>query len=87
MGKPKPGGTPDFRPATPSPMGEVTRGRDAQMQSNRGNKSMGGGGISRPNMGSGGGGGGGGGGGKKFVPPQGKMGGGGGGGGGRGRRH
>ena len=84
VGKPKPGGTPDYRPSKPSPMGEVTRGRDAKMQSNRGNKSMGGG----INPGGGGGGqfkgGGGGGGGKKFVPPR--KGGGGGGGGGRGRR-
>lgn len=89
VGKPRPGGTPDYRPSKPSPMGEVTRGRDAKMQSTRGNKSMGGGGINRPDFNPGGGGGGGkmkgggGGGGKKFVPPR-K--GGGGGGGGRGRR-
>jgi len=76
VGKPRPGATADNRPKTPSPMGEVTRGRDAKMQSSRGNKAMGGGGINRPN--------GGGGGGKKFIPPKGK--GGGGGGGGRGRR-
>lgn len=88
VGQPRPGGTPDYRPKTPSPMGEVTRGRDAQMQSSRGNKSMGGGGINRPDFNPGGGGkmksggGGGGGGGKKFIPPQSK----GGGGGGRGRR-
>ena len=95
VGKPRPGGTADTRPKTPSPMGEVTRGRDAQMQSNRGNQSMGGGGINRPNAGGGGGGGGGGGnkmksggggggGGKKFIPPKPSSGGGGG--GGRGRR-
>ncbi len=90
VGQPRPGATPDYRPKTPSPMGEVTRGRDAQMQSNRGNKAMGGGGINRPDFNPGGGGGGkvgggsGGGGGKKFIPPKGK--GGGGGGGGRGRR-
>jgi hypothetical protein len=93
VGKPRPGGTPDYRPSKPSPMGEVTRGRDAQKQSTRGNKSMGGGGINRPDFNPGGGGGGGGnkiksggggGGGKKFVPPR--KGGGGGGGGGRGRR-
>ncbi|MCA3554154.1 DUF3300 domain-containing protein [Aestuariivirga sp.] len=90
VGKPRPGATQDVRPAMPSPMGEVTRGRDAQMQSTRGNKSMGGGGINRPDFNPGGGGGGkvkgggggGGGGGKKFVPAN-K---GGGGGGGRGRR-
>ncbi|MCA3560721.1 MAG: DUF3300 domain-containing protein [Aestuariivirga sp.] len=89
VGKPRPGATKDVRPPMPSPMGEVTRGRDAQMQSMRGNKSMGGGGINRPDFNPGGGGGGkikggGGGGGKKFVPAN--RGGGGGGGGGRGRR-
>ena len=83
VGKPRPGATADNRPKTPSPMGEVTRGRDAKAQSNRGNKSMGGGGISRPQGGGGGNkvGGGGGASKKKFVP-KGK----GGGGGGRGRR-
>ena len=60
-------------------MGEVTRGRDAKAQSSRGNKSMGGGGINRPNVDGGGGGGGG----KKKFVPKGKSGGGG---GGRGRR-
>ena len=63
------------------------RGRDAKAQANRGNKSMGGGGINRPEFNGGGGGGGkkaGGGGGnkKKFVPKS-K---GGGGGASRGRR-
>jgi len=87
VGKPRPAATPDTRPKTPSPMGEVKRGRDAKAQGNRGNKSMGGGGINRPDFNPGGGGGGGkkmggGGGGKKFIPPKGK----GGGGGGRGRR-
>jgi hypothetical protein len=43
VGKPKPGLSPDTRPKTPSPLGEVTRGRDADLQSLRGNKSMGGG--------------------------------------------
>ena len=82
VGKPRPGATLDNRPKTPSPMGEVTRGRDAKTQSNRGNKSMGGGGIN-PNFKPSGGGGGGGN--KKFIPPK-KKGGGGGGGGNRGRR-
>lgn len=82
VGKPRPGGTADNRPKTPSPMGDVKRGRDAQMQSMRGNKSMGGGGINRPQFN--GGGGGGGGGKKKFIPQGGKKMGGGG--GGRGRR-
>jgi hypothetical protein len=81
VGKPRPGGTPDYRPKTPSPMGEVTRGRDAKAQSNRGNKSMGGGGVNRQNFKPSGGGGGGGG--RKYIPPKSK---GGGGGGGRGRR-
>ncbi|WP_395688616.1 DUF3300 domain-containing protein [Aestuariivirga sp.] len=43
VGKPKPGLAPENRPRTPSPLGEVTRGRDADIQSLRGNKSMGGG--------------------------------------------
>lgn len=76
VGQPKPGLTKDIRPKTPPPLGEITRGRDADLQSLRGNKSMGGG-IQRP--------GGGGGGGQKFVPKH-KMGGGGGGGGRRARR-
>ncbi|WP_421696713.1 DUF3300 domain-containing protein [Aestuariivirga sp.] len=87
VGKPKPGLDQDVRPKTPSPLGEVTRGRDAKAQSNRGNKAMGGG-ASRPNFNPGGGGGGGGS--KKFVPKH-NMGGGGGGrsggGGGGGRGH
>ena len=80
VGKPKPAAQIDRRPKNVSPLGEVTRNRDAIKQSNRGNRSMGGG-YSRPSMGGGGGGGGG----KKFVP---KHGGGGGlaRGGGRGRR-
>ena len=49
VGKPKPGLDQDVRPKTPSPLGEVTRGRDAKAQSNRGNKAMGGG-ASRPNF-------------------------------------
>lgn len=92
VGKPRPGATADTRPKTPSPMGEVTRGRDANKQASRGNKSMGGGGINRPQMNGGGGGGGGnkiggggGGGGKKKFVPKGKKSGGGG--GSRGRRH
>lgn len=72
VGQPKPGLSKDMRPKTPSPLGDVTRGRDADLQSMRGNRSMGGG-IQRP---------GGGGGGQKFVPRRG----GGGGGGHRGRR-
>jgi hypothetical protein len=75
VGQPKPGLTKDMRPKNPPPLGEVTRGRDADLQSLRGNKSMGGG-FDRPQ--------GGGGGGQKFVPKH-KMGGGGGG-GRRGRR-
>ncbi|MFM8747790.1 MAG: DUF3300 domain-containing protein [Aestuariivirga sp.] len=67
VGQPKPGLSKDIRPNTPPPLGEITRGRDADMQSLRGNKSMGGG-IKRPS---------GGGGGQKFVPKH-KMGGGGG---------
>jgi hypothetical protein len=76
VGKPKPGLTKDVRPKTPSPLGEINRGRDVDLQSMRGNKSMGGG-IQRPS--------GGGGGGAKFVPKH-KMGGGGRGGSLRGRR-
>lgn len=81
VGKPKAATQVDRRPKNASPLGEVTRSRDAIQQSNRGNKSMGGG-IKRPDLGGGGGGGGGK---KKFVP---KHGGGGGmaRGGGRGRR-
>lgn len=87
VGKPRPAATADYRPKTPSPIGEVTRGRDANKQAARGNKSMGGGGINRPQLNGGGGGGskiGSGGGGKKKFVPQGKKGGAGG--GGRGRR-
>ena len=87
VGKPKPAAKMDYRPKTASPLGEVTRNRDAIKQSNRGNKSMGGG-MQRPNMQMPkmGGGGGGGGGNKKFVPKHKSGGGGGGRGGGRGRR-
>ncbi len=88
VGKPKPGVSKDARPKSPSPLGEVNRGRDTKNQSSRGNKSMGGG-INPPKS-MGGGGGGGGGGKKKFVPKHSVGGGGGGnfggGGGGRGRR-
>jgi hypothetical protein len=83
VGKPKPAAKIDNRPKNVSPLGEVTRSRDAVKQSNRGNKAMGGG-YKPPKMGGGGGGGGGG---KKAVMPKHKVGGGGGGrGGGRGRR-
>lgn len=88
VGKPKAGLSKDARPKTPSPLGEVNRGRDTKIQSNRGNKAMGGG-INRQNFNPGGGGGGGG---KKKIVPKHKMSGGGGGGnfggggGGRGRR-
>lgn len=87
VGKKKPGVSKDARPKTPSPLGEVNRGRDTKIQSNRGNKSMGGG-MNRPDFNPGGGGGGGAN--KKIIPKH-KMGGGGGGGnvgggGGRGRR-
>lgn len=53
VGKPKPGLDRDLRPKTPSPLGEVTRGRDADIQSLRGNKAMGGG-LNRPASGGGG---------------------------------
>lgn len=81
VGKPRPAATFDNRPQNVSPLGEVTRSRDAIKQSNRGNKAMGGG-YKPPKMGGGGGGGGG----NKMVMPKHKMGGGGGRGGGRGRR-
>jgi Protein of unknown function (DUF3300) len=67
-GKPKPGARQDMRSKRPSPMGDVTRGRNAKAYSNRGARSMGGGmrGGGRPQMyrprGGGGGGGRGGGG-------------------------
>jgi hypothetical protein len=82
VGKPRPAATMDYRPKNASPLGEVTRNRDAVKQSNRGNKAMGGGFKPPKNMGGGGGGGGG----KSMSMPKHKMGGGGGGGGGRGRR-
>ena len=68
VGKPRPAAKIDTRPQQVSPLGEVTRGRDAVRQSERGNKAMGGG---MQNMNRGGGGGG-----KKFVPKH-NMGGGG----------
>jgi hypothetical protein len=80
VGKPKPAAKLDNRPKNVSPLGEVTRSRDAVKQSNRGNKAMGGG-FKPPKMGGGGGGGGGN---KKMVKPKHKMSGGGG--GGRGKR-
>lgn len=85
VGKPKPANKMDSRPASLSPLGDVTRGRDATAQSKRGNKAMGGGversDFKRPS-----------GGGNKapnLKAPKHKMGGGGGGGGGpkRKRRH
>ncbi|MCA3575465.1 MAG: DUF3300 domain-containing protein [Aestuariivirga sp.] len=79
VGKPKPAAKRDNRPKNVSPLGEVTRSRDAIKQSNRGNKAMGGG-FNPPKMGGGGGGGG-----KKMQMPKHKMSGGGGG-RGRGRR-
>ncbi len=42
-GKPKPAARPDVRPKNPSPLGDINRGRDTKIQSNRGGKSMGGG--------------------------------------------
>lgn len=72
VGKPKPAAKVDKRPKKVSPLGEVTRNRDAVKHSSRGNKAMGGG-FKPPK----------GGGGKKMVKPKHKMGGGG---GGRGRR-
>jgi hypothetical protein len=68
----------DKRPATVSPLGDVTRSRDAIKQSNRGNKAMGGG-FNPPKIGGGGGGGGT----KKIVMPKHNLGGGG---SGRGKR-
>ena len=56
VGKPKPAAKFDNRPATPSPLGEMTRSRDAQNFSERGNKAMGGGVQKRPQISSGGGG-------------------------------
>ena len=78
VGKPKPAAKVDKRPKNVSPLGDVTRGKDAIKQSNRGNKAMGGG-FKPPKVGGGGGGGGK----KKMVMPKHKMGGGG---GGRGKR-
>jgi hypothetical protein len=78
VGKPKPAAKVDNRPKNVSPLGDVTRGRDAVKQSNRGNKAMGGG-YKPPKVGGGGGGGGK----KKMVMPKHKVGGGG---GGRGKR-
>jgi hypothetical protein len=82
VGKPKPAAKIDNRPKNASPLGEVTRGRDAIKQSDRGKKAMGGG-FKPPKVSGGGGGGGGK---KKTVMPKHKVSGGGGRGGGRGRR-
>ncbi len=81
VGKPRPAAKIDRRPQNLSPLGEVTRNRDAVRHSERGNKAMGGG-YKPPKIG--GGGGGGGGGGNKMSMPKHKVGGGGG--GGRARR-
>lgn len=76
VGKPKPANKIDNRPDKPSPLGDVTRGRDAMEQSKRGNKSMGGGferpDFDRPSGGNA----------PKFNAPKHKMGAGGGGSGG-----
>ena len=56
VGKPRPAAKVDNRPKTPSPLGEVTRNRDAENFSKRGNKAMGGGARELPKMSSGGGG-------------------------------
>lgn len=53
VGKPKPAAKIDNRPKNVSPLGDVTRGRDAIKQSNRGNKAMGGG-FNPPKMSGGG---------------------------------
>jgi hypothetical protein len=55
VGKPKPGARPDNRSRDISPLGEKGRGKDIQMHSNRGSKSMGGG-QRKPQMAGGGGG-------------------------------
>ncbi|MFN4143872.1 DUF3300 domain-containing protein [Aestuariivirga sp.] len=51
VGKKKPAAKVDSRPRNPSPVGEMKRGVDAKKQSNRGAKSMGGGGYKRPSGG------------------------------------
>jgi hypothetical protein len=84
VGKPKPASKLDSRPDQISPLGDVTRGRDAMAQSKRGNKSMGGG-VQHPDfkLPSGGGGNA-----PKLSAPKHKISGGGGGGGvKRKRRH
>jgi hypothetical protein len=43
VGKPKPAARPDVRPKSPSPIGDMNRGKNTKIQSNRGGKSMGGG--------------------------------------------
>jgi hypothetical protein len=43
----KPGGQKDLRPSSPSPIGDIARGRDAREFSNRGAHSMGGGEFNR----------------------------------------
>jgi hypothetical protein len=80
VGKPKPASRPDNRSRDVSPMGDKGRGADVKMNSNRGAKSMGGGGAKRPDANRGGGGG------HKQVKRGGGGGGKGGGGGGRGGR-
>jgi hypothetical protein len=75
VGKPKPASKIDNRPDKLSPLGDVTRGRDAMAQSKRGNKSMGGG-VSHPDFKRPSGGGGGNA--QKFKAPKHKMSGGGG---------
>jgi hypothetical protein len=61
-GRPKPGAKVDNRPKKPSGVGDVNRGKTAKVNSNRGNKSMGGGNrggghkqVKRPSGGGGGG--------------------------------
>jgi hypothetical protein len=43
VGKPKPAARPDVRPKSPSPIGDMNRGKNTKIQSNRGGRSMGGG--------------------------------------------
>jgi hypothetical protein len=81
VGKKKAGAKVDKRPKNPSPMGDVKRGAQTKKHSNRGSKSMGGGGYKRPSYSGGGG--------QSFKKrpiPRGGGGRGGRGGGGRGRR-
>lgn len=89
-GKPKVAGKPDRRPKKPSGLGNVDRGKHARVQSNRGQKAMGGGqrggGRAVQNRGGGRNMHRGGGGGRSFSGGGGRRGGGGGGRGGGGRR-